>query len=207
MTHNFHTVYHAFFAKISWKQFHYIKVLKSWFDELFFFGERDCFFPLYRHNVEKRKFFSSNHFRVKFFSKKLISWNFCEIMVAVHSVEISEIFPHCTAKIFRQIDLQYNSLLVKMLIWRNFCKISWGKNLQISTLCSYAVIYTYGKVKEGIHFSTKITWNWKGINLTKITGNQKLEISHISFKFWQLLRKNCQNTWICYFSQSILLSK
>ena len=24
--------------------------------------------------------------------------------------------------------------LVKKLIWRNFCKISWGKNLQISTL-------------------------------------------------------------------------
>ena len=38
-----------------------------------------------------------------------------------------------TAKIFRQIDLQYNSL-VKKMIWRNFCKISWGKNLQISTV-------------------------------------------------------------------------
>ena len=37
------------------------------------------------------------------------------------------------AKIFRQIDLQYNSL-VKKIIWRNFCKISWGKILQISTL-------------------------------------------------------------------------
>ena len=24
---------------------------------------------------------------------------------------------------------------MKKLIWRNFCKISWGKNLQISTLC------------------------------------------------------------------------
>ena len=35
-----------------------------------------------------------------------------------------------TAKIFRQIDLQYNPL-VKKLIWRNFCKILWGKNLQI----------------------------------------------------------------------------
>ena len=40
-----------------------------------------------------------------------------------------------TSKFFRQIDLQYNSL-VKKLIWRNFCKKSWGKNLQISTLCS-----------------------------------------------------------------------
>ena len=39
-----------------------------------------------------------------------------------------------TANIFRQIDLQYNSL-VKKLIWRKFCKISWGENLQISTLC------------------------------------------------------------------------
>ena len=37
-----------------------------------------------------------------------------------------------TAKIFRQIDLHYNSL-VKKLIWRNFCKQSRGKNLQIST--------------------------------------------------------------------------
>ena len=37
------------------------------------------------------------------------------------------------AKIFRQIDLQYNSL-VKKLIWRNFCKISLGNHLQISTM-------------------------------------------------------------------------
>ena len=39
-----------------------------------------------------------------------------------------------TSKIFRQIDLQYNSL-VKKLIWRNFCKKLRGKKLQISTLC------------------------------------------------------------------------
>ena len=39
-----------------------------------------------------------------------------------------------TATIFRQIDLQYNSL-VKKLTWLNFCKKSWGKNFQISTLC------------------------------------------------------------------------
>ena len=47
-----------------------------------------------------------------------------------------------TAIIFRQIDLQYNSL-VKKLIWRNFCKISWGKNLQISTLCSGYTDFTW----------------------------------------------------------------
>ena len=47
------------------------------------------------------------------------------------SVVISEIFP--TENFFRQIDLQYHSTLVKKLIWRNFCKKSWGKNLQIST--------------------------------------------------------------------------
>ena len=34
---------------------------------------------------------------------------------------------------FREINLQYNSL-VKKLLWRNFCKKSWGKNFQISTL-------------------------------------------------------------------------
>ena len=36
--------------------------------------------------------------------------------------------------IFRQIDLQYNSL-VKNLIWRNFCKKLCGKNYEITTLC------------------------------------------------------------------------
>ena len=57
----------------------------------------------------------------------------------LHSVRvvISDIFPHraprTTAIFFRQIDSQYNSL-VKKLIWRNFCKKSWGKSLQISTL-------------------------------------------------------------------------
>ena len=35
-----------------------------------------------KFTAEKFFFLSSNHFRVKFFSKKLISWNFCE-MVAV----------------------------------------------------------------------------------------------------------------------------
>ena len=57
------------------------------------------------------------------------------VMLWHHTVwKFRKFFP--TAKIFRQIDLQYYSLhIVKKLIWRNFCKISWGKNLQISTLC------------------------------------------------------------------------
>ena len=43
-----------------------------------------------------------------------------------HRVEISEIIPHApTWKFFRQIDLQYNSL-VKTLIWWNFCKKKCG---------------------------------------------------------------------------------
>ena len=55
------------------------------------------------HSVEKREihchaiFFSSNQFRLKFFSKTLISRIFSEKMVhstAVHSVEITEILSH-----------------------------------------------------------------------------------------------------------------
>ena len=39
-----------------------------------------------------------------------------------------------TAKIFHQIDLQYNWISEKVLIWQIFRKTSYGKNLQISTL-------------------------------------------------------------------------
>ena len=57
-----------------------------WFHEIFSSNQKTQFA---RHSVEKReihchaKFFSSNQLRVKFFSKKLISRNFCEKMVAV----------------------------------------------------------------------------------------------------------------------------
>ena len=63
--------------------------------------------------------------------------------VTVHNMEKRETLSHTvwkfqkfspTAKILRQIDLKYNSL-VKYLIWGTVFKISWGKNLQISTLC------------------------------------------------------------------------
>ena len=56
---------------------------------VFFQWERISRFSTLWTSVEKRdihchaKFFSSNQLRVKFFSKKLISRNFCEKMVAV----------------------------------------------------------------------------------------------------------------------------
>ena len=70
-----------------------------------------------QHSVEKREIhcnaniFSTKQFRVKFFSEKLLSRNFCEKMVAVkfrnfhtvdNSVEKREI--HCHANFFRQIS-------------------------------------------------------------------------------------------------------
>ena len=73
-----------------------------------------------------------------------------------------------TAKFFRQIDLQYNSL-VKKLIWRNFCKKSWGRGKSLQ-------IYAYEKTRNSLprkFFSV----------------NTMLEIS-------QFLPEN-KNLWVC----------
>ena len=45
-----------------------------------------------------------------------------------------------TSKIFREINLKYNSL-VKKLLWRNFCKKIVGKNIQISTIVHNVCFY------------------------------------------------------------------
>ena len=67
------------------------------------------------------------------------------------------------AKIFRQIDLQYNSL-VKKLIWRNFCKISLGNHLQISTiLCYHTKKISWNQFFSNF-FSKALIW-WKNADL------------------------------------------
>ena len=70
--------------------------------------------------------------------------------------------------IFRQIDLHYNSL-VKKLIWRNFSKKLWGKNLQISTLCTLSAILRKNYVKSTYKFSKWFHWKLQNrLFLTKM---------------------------------------
>ena len=95
----------------------------------------------------------------------------------LHSVVISEISPHC--KIFSS-----NWYTVKKSIWRKFCKKSWRKNLQISTLftvtlhCDYVITFFYAAsfrkkfVKAEnpciAQYSTKIHWFHEVFAMQKI---------------------------------------
>ena len=95
-----------------------------------------------------------------------------------------------TAKIFRQIDLQYNSL-VKKLIWRKFCKISWwGKKL--ANFHTINIFKKFMKIK-----SQKIPSNLHVTPLFRIRMfgyfHEKIEILDKCIISWTVLFPNISN--------------
>ena len=89
------------------------------------------------HSVEKREihchaiFFSSNQLRVKFFSKKLISRNFCEKMVTAKFRNFQGFF----SQKFRQITILVKKFTIN---WFDGKKFAWQWISRLSTRCVFA---------------------------------------------------------------------
>ena len=102
-----------------------------------------------------------------------------------------------TAKIFHQIDLQYNSL-VKQLIWRNFCKKSWGIICKFPhcVRVNFSFFHTHcvncRKLRLQFSFSTLLGQALTGnFNNFPLTNNSNISY----FRFFTLGIKN--SAWHC----------
>ena len=128
---------------------------QTWLNDLLFKYLQETFTKLiksddlFRQSDEKKmKFFSQTKFH-RFLENFNLQW-----YTTVWYMEFQKFSP--TRKIFRQIDLQYNSL-VKTLIWRNFCKKMWRKNYQITTpQCGISQIFVSRFFCKNLE---KIPWN------------------------------------------------
>ena len=124
---------------------------------------RENFLFFHTHSVEIWKFFSHDFLQTfrqsNFFTKEL----YCKLIWRKNS-EVGENFWHTVWKcqkfipisnIFRESNLQYNSL-VKKLLWRNFCKKIVGKNFFKFPQC---VLRQFFPVKMKQFFSCSFAGN------------------------------------------------
>ena len=127
------------------------KSLKSWFDKIFFWQDTVWkfanFSPTNFCKNSVKLTFSLKSYTINQFDENFLQWGKISEITTLWTVNFSFFhtvlyaqcwkfgnFPPPLQKFSVKLIYSICNSLVKKLIWRNFCKISWGKNLQISTL-------------------------------------------------------------------------
>ena len=90
---------------------------------------------------------------------------------------------------------------MKKLIWRNFCKKSWGKNLQISTLCEKQKknIHTWKIFRES---SIKCKFVTRSVDFTEFLGKVARKSTFLQFSHYERTHEHEAHCEVLFFKPS-----